>query len=57
MLFVCLFDFHLFGFCLFPFPLRVLDGLRLLIVALSGLFYNMFFLLFLSLYVFACMYW
>ena len=32
------FDLRLFGFCLFPLPLPVWDGLQLVIVALPGLF-------------------
>ena len=36
--------FALVWFCLFPLPLRVLDGLRLVIVAIPGLFsYLLFF--------------
>ena len=35
--------FALVLFCLFPFPLRVWDGLRLVIVALPGLFSYLFF--------------
>ena len=38
MLFVHLFDLRLFGFCLFPLPLGVWEGLRLVIVAHPGLF-------------------
>ena len=44
--------------CLFPLPLGVWEGLRLVIVTLSGLLSLTFFiLLFLSFYVFACMSW
>ena len=38
VLFVLLFDLRLFGFCLFPLPLGVWEGLRFVIVALLGLF-------------------
>ena len=34
--------FALVWFCLFPLPLRVWDGLRLVIVALPGLFSYLF---------------
>ena len=47
VLFVRLFDLRLFGFFLFPHPLGVWEGLRLVIVALPGLFSsNLFFLRF-----------
>ena len=36
VLFVHLFDLRLFGFCLFPLPLSVCEGLRFVIVALPG---------------------
>ena len=39
---VCLFDFRLFWFCLFPLPLGVWEGLRLVIGALPGLFSYLF---------------
>ena len=42
-LFVRLFDFCLFGFCLFPLPLGVWEGMRFVIVALLGLFSYLFF--------------
>ena len=42
--------------CRFPLPLAVWEGLRFVIEALPGLF-SYRFLLFLSLYVFACMSW
>ena len=35
--------FALVWFCLFPLPLRVWEGLRLVIVALSGLFSYLFY--------------
>ena len=38
MLFVRLFDLRLFGFCLFSRPVGILEGLRLVIVVLPGLF-------------------
>ena len=38
VLFERLFDFCLFGFCRFPLPLSVWEGLRFVIVALPGLF-------------------
>ena len=37
-LFVRLFDLRLFGFCLFPLPLSIWEGLRFVIVELPGLF-------------------
>ena len=37
-----LFDLRLFGFVLFPLPLGVWEGLRLVIVALPGIFYYLF---------------
>ena len=40
--FVRLFDLRLFGFVLFPLPLDVWGGLRLVIVAQPGLFYYLF---------------
>ena len=43
VLFVRLFDFRLFDFCLFFLPLGVWEGLRLVIVALRGLFSYLFF--------------
>ena len=43
--FVRLFDLRLFWFCLFPLPLGVWEGLRLLIVALPGLFSYLFMVL------------
>ena len=42
MLFVRLFDLRLF--CLFPLPLGIWDGLRLVIIALPGLFSYIFFI-------------
>ena len=39
MLFCTFVRFALDWFCLFPLPLGVLEGLRLVIVALGGLFY------------------
>ena len=41
VLFVCLFNLHLFGF-VFPLPLSVWEGLRFVIVALPGLFSYLF---------------
>ena len=43
VLFVHLFDLCLFGFCLFPLPLGVWEGLRFVIVALPELFSYPFF--------------
>ena len=43
VLLVCLFDLCLFGFYLFPLPLGVWEGLRLVIVALPGLFSYLFY--------------
>ena len=37
VLFVCLIDLCLFGFCRFSLPLDVWEGLRFVIVALPGL--------------------
>ena len=48
VLFVCLFDLCLFGFCRFSLPLDVWEGLRFVIVALSGLFSYLFFMMSLS---------
>ena len=42
MLFVRLFDLLLFGFCLFPLPLVVWEGLRFVVVGLPGLFSYLF---------------
>ena len=44
MLFVCLFNLRLFGFCLLPLPLplNVWEELRLVSVALPGLFSYLF---------------
>ena len=44
VLFVRLFDLSLFGFCLFPLLLGVWEGLRLVIVALPGIFSYLFLL-------------
>ena len=43
VLFVHLLGLRLFGLCLFPLPLRVCDGLRLMIMALPGLFSYLFY--------------
>ena len=48
VLFVRLFDFRWFGFCLFPLPLDVWEGLQFVIVALPGLFSYLFFFFFLD---------
>ena len=42
VLFVRWFVLRLFGFCLFPLPLGIWEGLRFLIVALPGLFSYLF---------------
>ena len=49
MLFIRFFDLCLFGFCLFPVPLGVTEGLRFVIVALPGLFSYLFFYFFIFL--------
>ena len=54
MLFVRLFELCFFGFCLFPLPLGVWDGMRLVIVALSGLFSYVVFVIFREDRVFDC---
>ena len=57
VLFVCFFfRFVLVWFCRFPLPFGVWEGLRFVIVAFPGLF-SYPCLLFLSLYVFACISW
>ena len=43
VLFVRLFYLRLFGFCRFPLPLGVCEGLRFAIVALPGLFSYLYF--------------
>ena len=48
--FLFFFFFFFGGFCLFPLPLRVWDGLRLVIVALPGLFSYLFCMLTLPYY-------